>query len=1059
MCKGYDRDSYNPIEPTTIFNPSDTEAVCLTIVSLQINDTVDFRWYYRSDSSKTWVFCYNWSYLALFHSGEHAVAGYLNIRGYWPGIHYPRAYKVEVYHMSTSLLFSEFFEVTNGGLNSPRICENIDVNGRPVNMKSRFTIDNDTMAYHYLRLDKIAYFNEELSNCHNFTTVWIQPNGSTYKTHSCSFTDYKDENVTWNCWEYGYVKDDYITIDSSTPIGNWKVEVYLDRYFNNTWMPYGPITTTPFVVGSEPVADWTFMVYLDADNTLEGAGIDIFEKMASVGSSPNVSIVVQMDRHENWTESGFDDRYGNWSDCRRFYVTKDMTPMPENAIQNLTEVNMGDPATLRDFVNWTINNYPANYYFLVLWDHGTGCMGVCFDVTSGGDNLTLQELSQALSGLPAMVDVVFFDACSMAMTEVAYQLKDYANVLVGPEGLGYAPAPYDNYTLTLTSNSSMLPTEFAKKIVTNYIDWCWSFFDIPNATMSATDLTKIMSLTIAIDDFAINLKEKETPYHKEISLARNQTAGYQGPFAGQTGHYIDLYNFTQQVYQHVPDEELRKTAEQVMVALSMGNVIIIEADKVDPNSYGLSIFFPDTKTKYDSLGNSYENAAFAIDTPWDEFVRYHLFGYVLTIQTPYPDILVNVNETSYKTDAKGKIPVFVLPDYYTVNVTTTVSTGLDSRGVFTQWNDSDASNPRTLFINAETTLEAEYTTQYRLIINTNFGTTDPPVGEYWYNATLTVEIRAIAPTVTSGEQYSWLGWTEIGDGSHTSNNNPVLITMDRPINETAAWRHEYYLTVTSPYGSPTPTSGWSEAGKSLNVSVTSPVSGTTGTQYVCTGWTGTGSVSASGTDTFVTFEIDSPSSITWNWKTQYLFVVRTDPAGISPPPNVSPPGPWYDKNTLVNCTALIISGYVFDHWTFDGVSWDVGINPVTVTIDGPYEATAHYVRERTWWETMLRPENLQVILGLVGTVITVGLVGTAWIRTRRKRGIVRTFLTEADEIYSRYKTDSRKCEEELYRLRNTILEGLTDGKITEESYNIVDKKIDKYMKELRKQKRPEAADG
>jgi len=42
---------------------------------------------------------------------------------------------------------------------------------------------------------------------------------------------------------------------------------------------------------------------------------------------------------------------------------------------------------------------------------------------------------------------------------------------------------------------------------------------------------------------------------------------------------------------------------------------------------------------------------------------------------------------------------------------------------------------------------------------------------------------------------------------------------------------------------------------------------------------------------------------------------------------------------------------------------------------------------------------------------------------------MKVLLNEIDEVYSRFKTDPRKCEEELFRLRNTILEGLTDGKI------------------------------
>jgi KaiC/GvpD/RAD55 family RecA-like ATPase len=778
MCKGWDS-SFNPIEPTTIFSPSDTKAVCLTTVS--INDTIEFRWYYRSNSSKTWVSCYNWSAQAI-SPGEYCYEGYLLIAGYWPGMYYPRAYKVEVY-LDGSFSFSDFFEVTNGGLSSPRMCENIDANGLPVNIKSRFTIGVDARAYYYLRFDKIAYFNEEY--CHNFTTVWVQPDGTTYKTRSASFDDYKDTNVTWNYWNYKLIQDDYITINSSTPVGNWKVEVYLDSYFNNTWTAYGPVATTSFVVGNTTVADWTFMIYLDADinnqTSAEEAGIATFIYIAKTGSSPpKVNVIVQMDRMSG--SSG----YGNWTDCKRFYVTKGMTPTPGNATMDLGEVDMADPDTLKDFVNWTIQSYPANYYCLVLWDHGAGVMGLCLDFTpQPTDCLYLPELSQALSGLPAIMDVVFLDACSMGMAEVAYQIKDYANVLIAPEGLGYAPAPYNYYLSGLTSNSSISPNTFAKEIVTDYIAWCDSTPAIQEATMSAADLTKITSLTAAINDFAIILKEKETPYHELISMSRNLTEGYPGPYANQTGYYIDLYQFAQLTHQYIQDGELDNAAYQVMTALSIGNVIILDADKSYTNSHGLSIFFPDKNEKYDECKSVYEETAFVADTIWDEFIQYDLSGYVLTIQTPYPNIIVKIDEDSYATDANGKIDFFSLPSpIHTINVTTPVSTGSGTRGVFVQWNDNSTLNPRMLHVSRTMKLQAQYKIQYRLIVNADFGTTEPPVGEHWYDANSVVSINATASNANSSEQYTFDYWSV--DGTDKGKGvNPITVTMDKPYEVTA----------------------------------------------------------------------------------------------------------------------------------------------------------------------------------------------------------------------------------------------------------------------------------
>jgi hypothetical protein len=104
------------------------------------------------------------------------------------------------------------------------------------------------------------------------------------------------------------------------------------------------------------------MVYLDGDNNLESAAIGDFLEMSSVGSTSDVNIVVQFDRIPGGVSS-----YGDWTDCKRFRVTSGMTPMPANATEDLGECNMGDPNTLREFVEWTTTKFPADNYALILW--------------------------------------------------------------------------------------------------------------------------------------------------------------------------------------------------------------------------------------------------------------------------------------------------------------------------------------------------------------------------------------------------------------------------------------------------------------------------------------------------------------------------------------------------------------------------------------------------------------------------------------------------------------------------------------------------------------------
>jgi hypothetical protein len=124
----------------------------------------------------------------------------------------------------------------------------------------------------------------------------------------------------------------------------------------------------------------------------------------------------------------------------------------------------------------------------------------------------------------------------------------------------------------------------------------------------------------------------------------------------------------------------------------------------------------------------------------------------------------------------------------------------------------------------------------------------------------------------SNKQYVWTSTT----GLSSSQNGSITVTTYGSI--IGNYKTQYYLIVTSPYDSPIPLGGWFDFGASITDSVTSPVFGGSGTQYMCTGWSGTGSVPASGSTSSVTFMISAPSTITWIWKTQHQ--VTFDQTGV-----------------------------------------------------------------------------------------------------------------------------------------------------------------------------------
>jgi len=201
----------------------------------------------------------------------------------------------------------------------------------------------------------------------------------------------------------------------------------------------------------------------------------------------------------------------------------------------------------------------------------------------------------------------------------------------------------------------------------------------------------------------------------------------------------------------------------------------------------------------------------------------------------------------------------------------------------------------------------------------------------WYTETsrnIDVQKHArIYQSQTNSNLY-FIGFENMGAGSSSDfDYNDMVVSLECM---------QVQLTVVSAYDSPNPTSGPYTPGTSITASVTSPVAGPAGTQYVCTGWTGTGDVPASGIGTTTTFIIAQDSSITWNWKTQYYLTVKTDPPGAATIPGEG----WYD--TPATLTAPLVSGkYSFRFWFVDGV-YQGKANVITVPMSAPHTAIAYY---------------------------------------------------------------------------------------------------------------------
>ncbi|MFH1422425.1 MAG: FG-GAP-like repeat-containing protein [Planctomycetota bacterium] len=149
------------------------------------------------------------------------------------------------------------------------------------------------------------------------------------------------------------------------------------------------------------------------------------------------------------------------------------------------------------------------------------------------------------------------------------------------------------------------------------------------------------------------------------------------------------------------------------------------------------------------------------------------------------------------------------------------------------------------------------------------------------------------------------------------------------------------LTVYSQHGLPSP-SGTTEyaKGDEITIRVTSPDDNSSGTRYICTGWTGTGSIPEQGSTNSLNFTINTDSTITWNWKTEYLLTLSSNNSIRG---TVSPEGEsWYDANEEVTLIAIANTRYEFTGWSGDSTSTD---NPLTIQMDSAKTITGMFSSE------------------------------------------------------------------------------------------------------------------
>ena len=353
------------------------------------------------------------------------------------------------------------------------------------------------------------------------------------------------------------------------------------------WNNEGVVMCAP---SGAAVSKWTYMVYMAGDNTLSDAAVADLKEMLAVGSNASVNVVVQAELNPT-------TKAGTW----RGRIVKNMPDADWQAVGSATGggVDMGNRQTLTSFIQWAKSIYPAENYALVLWSHGAGwkthklgkplVRGALEDATSG-TFMSLNDIVTGVSDAGVHFGLINFDACLMAMYEVAYATRNIADYLVASEEV--EPGDGDDYTAILNALTAA-PAMTSKTLSTTIVQTYRAFYAAQArtpVTKSVVDLSKIAAVKTAVENLAGVMTGGVASLRTGIQTAQGRTANYEYTYNR------DLSDFATELKAGTSDATLATAAAAVETAVANAVVSnqIYAADSTLPinRSKGLAIYLP-----------------------------------------------------------------------------------------------------------------------------------------------------------------------------------------------------------------------------------------------------------------------------------------------------------------------------------------------------------------------------------------------------------------------------------------------------------------------------------
>lgn len=390
---------------------------------------------------------------------------------------------------------------------------------------------------------------------------------------------------------------------------------------------------------------WTLMLYFVPDSKIENSLIKNINDIAKIGSGPDLNIVLMFDyAGSKPTSYSFVERGG------------------VKILKELGETNMGSPQVFYDFIKFSMANYPAERYALIINSHGSGWesyygsgssstgaqldsqinispayqqpidfsgsdisgfeRAIAYD-DDPSDCLTLKELKKAMATASKTfnnskkIDLFIADACLFSMIEAAYELRGVSSIIMGSiSTIPGSGLDYRSIASEITKNPKIDAAGLSKTIAKTFTASSYG-----DNILSGIDTGSIEPLAEAFSGLAAKLLK--------VSGKRSFTGISK---IGDVDKYCDISNIADCILNKKVSftndaayPEIAAQAKIVKEKLNAALSAFSASGSFRSGFGGISVYWPD-KVRYPKYKPLYKVLDFSAKFQWDEFLDSQLLG-------------------------------------------------------------------------------------------------------------------------------------------------------------------------------------------------------------------------------------------------------------------------------------------------------------------------------------------------------------------------------------------------------------------------------------------------